>query len=350
MPGQGRASGCLEAVRGDHRRPDAYGAGVARGRLITIEGLDGAGKSTLAAGPGRGELAARGCAVELLREPGGVRGLRAHPRAGQGPAPRGRAARRGAAVRRRPRPARAGAPGAAAARRRDRAAGPLRRLLAGLPGRRPRAGRRPGGRDQPLRHRSARARPHAAVAHLARRRPRAPARARCAGPTGSSARARTSSPRSPPPTSSSRAPSPSGSARSTPAAARGRCSRTRSRPSRTCCRAACPAGTSMSGADVRRIHRHGTSLSSGAIARRDADRRAADTRLRRLGHSPPARGSSPTGRSPCATPSPRPASARPPPGPNSATGCGSDTRRCSAGPGGAASTGVYSPRSGRSAF
>jgi dTMP kinase len=44
---------------------------VAGGRLITIEGLDGAGKSTLA----QGLLAApqlRGRPVELLREPGGV--------------------------------------------------------------------------------------------------------------------------------------------------------------------------------------------------------------------------------------------------------------------------------------
>ena len=44
---------------------------MARGTLITIEGLDGAGKSTLAASLA-GELAARGLAVELLREPGGV--------------------------------------------------------------------------------------------------------------------------------------------------------------------------------------------------------------------------------------------------------------------------------------
>jgi len=44
---------------------------VARGKLITIEGLDGAGKSTLAAGLVR-ELTARGQRVELLREPGGV--------------------------------------------------------------------------------------------------------------------------------------------------------------------------------------------------------------------------------------------------------------------------------------
>jgi dTMP kinase len=44
---------------------------VARGRLITIEGLDGAGKSTLAESLAR-ELAARAGPVELLREPGGV--------------------------------------------------------------------------------------------------------------------------------------------------------------------------------------------------------------------------------------------------------------------------------------
>jgi dTMP kinase len=44
---------------------------VRRGRLITIEGLDGAGKSTLAAGLLR-ELTAKGRRVELLREPGGV--------------------------------------------------------------------------------------------------------------------------------------------------------------------------------------------------------------------------------------------------------------------------------------
>ena len=44
---------------------------VARGRLITIEGLDGAGKSTLALALA-GDIAARGHAVETLREPGGV--------------------------------------------------------------------------------------------------------------------------------------------------------------------------------------------------------------------------------------------------------------------------------------
>jgi dTMP kinase len=44
---------------------------VARGRLITIEGLDGAGKSTLADSLAR-ELRERGVPVEPMREPGGV--------------------------------------------------------------------------------------------------------------------------------------------------------------------------------------------------------------------------------------------------------------------------------------
>jgi dTMP kinase len=45
--------------------------GVSPGRLITIEGLDGAGKTTLVAGLTR-ELAARGRELMVLREPGGV--------------------------------------------------------------------------------------------------------------------------------------------------------------------------------------------------------------------------------------------------------------------------------------
>jgi dTMP kinase len=44
---------------------------VSRGRLITIEGLDGAGKSTLADALAA-ELAGRGLEAEALREPGGV--------------------------------------------------------------------------------------------------------------------------------------------------------------------------------------------------------------------------------------------------------------------------------------
>jgi dTMP kinase len=45
---------------------------MARGRLITIEGLDGAGKTTLAVAL-HGALRERGLDVQLLREPGGVR-------------------------------------------------------------------------------------------------------------------------------------------------------------------------------------------------------------------------------------------------------------------------------------
>ncbi len=44
---------------------------MARGRLITIEGIDGAGKTTLAAALAAA-LGERGRDVELLREPGGV--------------------------------------------------------------------------------------------------------------------------------------------------------------------------------------------------------------------------------------------------------------------------------------
>jgi dTMP kinase len=46
-------------------------AAVARGRLITIEGIDGAGKTTLAAGL-LDHLRGRSVEIELLREPGGV--------------------------------------------------------------------------------------------------------------------------------------------------------------------------------------------------------------------------------------------------------------------------------------
>ncbi|MFZ0088513.1 MAG: dTMP kinase [Solirubrobacteraceae bacterium] len=45
---------------------------MARGKLITIEGIDGAGKSTLARGLATA-LGERGVDVTLLREPGGVR-------------------------------------------------------------------------------------------------------------------------------------------------------------------------------------------------------------------------------------------------------------------------------------
>jgi dTMP kinase len=45
---------------------------MTRGRLITIEGIDGAGKTTLAAGL-EARLRSSDVAVRLLREPGGVR-------------------------------------------------------------------------------------------------------------------------------------------------------------------------------------------------------------------------------------------------------------------------------------
>jgi dTMP kinase len=45
---------------------------MARGRLITIEGLDGAGKTTLASSLAE-SLRSRALDVQLLREPGGVR-------------------------------------------------------------------------------------------------------------------------------------------------------------------------------------------------------------------------------------------------------------------------------------
>jgi dTMP kinase len=48
-----------------------YLAPVAEGVLITIEGIDGAGKTTLAAAL-RDALAVRGLEVQLVREPGGV--------------------------------------------------------------------------------------------------------------------------------------------------------------------------------------------------------------------------------------------------------------------------------------
>jgi dTMP kinase len=44
---------------------------MSRGRLITIEGIDGAGKTTLAVALGDA-LTARGIDIRLLREPGGV--------------------------------------------------------------------------------------------------------------------------------------------------------------------------------------------------------------------------------------------------------------------------------------
>src|SRR5579863_2648891 len=93
--------------------------------------------------------------------------LRAHPRARAEPHARARRARGGAAVRGRARAAGARAAAAAARRRRARAARPLRRLLAGLPGRREATRRGADPRDQPLRYRRPGTRPHAAAVPLA---------------------------------------------------------------------------------------------------------------------------------------------------------------------------------------
>ena len=112
-----------------------------RGRLVTIEGLDGAGKTTLADALAAA-LRARGPDVELLREPGGValaeriRALVKDPALEVDPRAEALlyAAARAQLVAERVAPLlAAGALGAP---------GPLRRLLAGLPGRRARARRR----------------------------------------------------------------------------------------------------------------------------------------------------------------------------------------------------------------
>ena len=106
-----------------------------RGRLVTIEGLDGTGKTTLADALAAG-LRARGADVELLREPGGVALAERIRALVQDPAlevdPRAEAllyaAARAQLVAERVAPLLdAGTVGAP---------GPLRRLVAGLPGRR----------------------------------------------------------------------------------------------------------------------------------------------------------------------------------------------------------------------
>ena len=69
--GSGNGGRHAAIVRGAAARPGIVGAALPTGRLITIEGLDGAGKTTLADGLVRA-LRDRGVEVELLREPGGV--------------------------------------------------------------------------------------------------------------------------------------------------------------------------------------------------------------------------------------------------------------------------------------
>ena len=148
-----------------------------RGRLITVEGLDGAGKTTLVGGA-RGALRARERDVVVLREPGGVelseriRALVKDPALAVDPRAEALlyAAARAQLVAERLRPLLdAGATGAAR---------PLRRLLARLPGRRARARGRGGPRAQRVRHRRPRARPHAAAADRPGGRARADRRPR----------------------------------------------------------------------------------------------------------------------------------------------------------------------------
>ena len=75
-----------------------------RGRLITIEGIDGAGKTTLAPALERCAARARD-ASQLLREPGGVAAAERIRELVKDPGSRSAAARRGAALRGRAGPA-----------------------------------------------------------------------------------------------------------------------------------------------------------------------------------------------------------------------------------------------------
>ena len=140
-----------------------------RSVFISLEGVDGSGKSTQA----RLLVEALGEGTVAIREPGGTEAAERIRALLADPAVRARAAGRAAALPGGPRrPHRAGDPPGARGgpRRRLR---PLLRLQRRLPGRRPRARRRRG--DRPLRHRHRRplARPDAAAAGRPRGRPRA---------------------------------------------------------------------------------------------------------------------------------------------------------------------------------
>ena len=131
---------------------------MARGRLITVEGLDGAGKTTLVAGLAealrRARVVAAGCASRAAwRPPSGSAALV------KDPALTRRRPRRGPPVRGRPGPARRGARRAALAGGTLGPARPLRALLARLPGRGPRAGRRGRARRSTPSRSAASARP-----------------------------------------------------------------------------------------------------------------------------------------------------------------------------------------------
>ena len=102
-PGASDGAGVRMSVELGQHRFDASRRGrtsnrqrMQRGRLITIEGIDGAGKTTLASRSRRWRCATAAIDVRLLREPGGVRRFRADSRARQRPAAADRRSGRGA--------------------------------------------------------------------------------------------------------------------------------------------------------------------------------------------------------------------------------------------------------------
>lgn len=71
MPGSAAAAGSVDGADTVAILDGRYRGAVPASKLITIEGIDGAGKSTLAQALA-GSLCERGISLELLREPGGV--------------------------------------------------------------------------------------------------------------------------------------------------------------------------------------------------------------------------------------------------------------------------------------
>ena len=167
--GRRRRGGGLELEHAGDASPACRIARRAARLLITVEGLDGAGKTTLVAGLAKA-LEQRGERVVVLREPGGVEVSERIRELVKDPALEidARAEALLYAAARAQLVAEALRPLLDA--RREGAARPLRRLLARLPGRRARARRRGDPRDQRVRDRRAGARPHAAAAHRPGRR------------------------------------------------------------------------------------------------------------------------------------------------------------------------------------